>query len=76
MPEYDGREIPEQVWQIVNSIRSMQASGVAPKSQVNFSVVGIGSATGPSSAISDDRPSGKPSQSSIHAPMCLDLLLR
>jgi hypothetical protein len=32
MPEYDGRETPEQVSQIFNSIRSMQASGVAPKS--------------------------------------------
>jgi mono/diheme cytochrome c family protein len=31
MPAYDGRETPEQVWQIVNYIRSMQASGVAPK---------------------------------------------
>jgi hypothetical protein len=76
IPESDGRETPEQVWQIVNSIRSMQATGVAPKSQANFSAVGIGPAKGPSSAISDDRPSGKSSPSSIHAPMCWDLLLR
>ena len=32
MPAYDGRDTPEQVWQIVNYIRSMSASGNAPKS--------------------------------------------
>ena len=32
MPAYDGREAPEQVWQIVNYIRSMLASGDGPKS--------------------------------------------
>ena len=32
IPAYDGRETPEQVWQIVNYIRSMPASGGAPKS--------------------------------------------
>ena len=31
MPAYDGRETPEQVWQIVNYIRSMPLSGAAPK---------------------------------------------
>jgi len=31
MPAYDGRETPEQVWQIVNYMRSMSASGNAPK---------------------------------------------
>jgi len=30
MPAYDGRETPEQVWQIVNYIRSLPSSG-APK---------------------------------------------
>ena len=32
MPAYDGRETPEQVWQIVNYMRSMSASGDSPKS--------------------------------------------
>lgn len=32
MPAYDDRETPEQVWQIVNYIRSMPPSGDAPKS--------------------------------------------
>ena len=32
MPAYDGRETAEQVWQIVNYIRSMPTSGNAPKS--------------------------------------------
>jgi mono/diheme cytochrome c family protein len=32
MPAYDGRETPEQVWQIVNFVRSMPASRGAPKS--------------------------------------------
>jgi mono/diheme cytochrome c family protein len=32
MPAYDGRETPEQVWQIVNYIRSLPANGNAPKS--------------------------------------------
>jgi mono/diheme cytochrome c family protein len=32
MPAYEGRETPEQVWQIVNYIRSMPVSGDAPKS--------------------------------------------
>jgi mono/diheme cytochrome c family protein len=32
MPAYDGRETPEQVWQIVNYIRSMPSGGDAPKS--------------------------------------------
>jgi len=32
MPAYDGRETPEQVWQIVNYIRSMPVGGNAPKS--------------------------------------------
>ncbi len=31
MPAYDGRETSQQVWQIVNFIRSMPASGDAPK---------------------------------------------
>jgi mono/diheme cytochrome c family protein len=31
MPAYDGRESPEQVWQIINYIRSMPAGGDAPK---------------------------------------------
>jgi mono/diheme cytochrome c family protein len=31
MPAYDGRETPEQVWQIVNYIRSLPVSGNAPK---------------------------------------------
>jgi mono/diheme cytochrome c family protein len=29
MPAYDGRETPEQVWQIVDYIRSMPANGMA-----------------------------------------------
>jgi len=32
MPAYDGRETPEQVWQIVNFIRSLPAGGGVPKS--------------------------------------------
>jgi mono/diheme cytochrome c family protein len=32
MPKYDGRETPEQVWQIVNYIRSIPGSGGGPKS--------------------------------------------
>jgi len=32
MPAYDGRETPEQIWQIVDYIRTMPASGDAPKS--------------------------------------------
>ncbi|HXP82162.1 MAG TPA: cytochrome c [Verrucomicrobiae bacterium] len=32
MPAYDGRETPEQVWQIVNYIRSMPTGDSAPKS--------------------------------------------
>ncbi|MGA7791724.1 MAG: cytochrome c [Candidatus Acidiferrales bacterium] len=32
MPAYDGRETAEQVWQIVNYIRSMPTSDNAPKS--------------------------------------------
>jgi mono/diheme cytochrome c family protein len=32
MPAYDGRETPEQVWGIVNYIRSMPVGGDAPKS--------------------------------------------
>ena len=32
MPAYDGRETPEQVWRIVNYIRSLPANGGAPKS--------------------------------------------
>jgi mono/diheme cytochrome c family protein len=32
MPAYDGRETPEQVWQLVDYIRSMPAAGEAPKS--------------------------------------------
>ena len=32
MPAYDGRETPEQVWQIVNYVRSMPASARTPKS--------------------------------------------
>jgi len=32
MPAYDGRETPEQVWGIVNYMRSMSASGEIPKS--------------------------------------------
>jgi len=31
MPAYSGRETPDHVWQIVNYIRSMFASGAAPK---------------------------------------------
>ena len=32
MPAYEGRETTEQVWQIVNYIRSMPMTGAAPKS--------------------------------------------
>jgi mono/diheme cytochrome c family protein len=32
MPAYDGKETPEQVWQIINYVRSMSASGNATKS--------------------------------------------
>jgi mono/diheme cytochrome c family protein len=32
MPAYDGKESPEQVWGIIDYIRSMSASGNAPKS--------------------------------------------
>jgi mono/diheme cytochrome c family protein len=32
MPAYDGKENPEQVWQIINYVRSMSASGNATKS--------------------------------------------
>lgn len=32
MPAYDGRESPEQVWQIVNYLRSMSPNGDSPKS--------------------------------------------
>ena len=32
MPAYDGRETPEQVWQIINYMHSMSSSGAAPKS--------------------------------------------
>jgi mono/diheme cytochrome c family protein len=32
MPAYDGRESPEQVWGIVNYLRSMSATGEVPKS--------------------------------------------
>ena len=32
MPAYDGRETSEQVWQIINYIRSMPAGGDVPKS--------------------------------------------
>ena len=31
MPSYDGRQNPEQVWEIVNYIRSMPASANAPR---------------------------------------------
>lgn len=31
MPAYDRRETPEQIWQLVNYIRSMSANGNAPK---------------------------------------------
>ena len=31
MPAYDGRETPEQVWQIIDYMRSMPANGSAPK---------------------------------------------
>ena len=31
MPAYSGRETPDQVWQIVNYLRSMSAGGEAPK---------------------------------------------
>ncbi len=34
MPAYDGRETPEQVWRIVNYIRSMPSSGGAAKPQL------------------------------------------
>jgi mono/diheme cytochrome c family protein len=32
MPAYDGKETPEQVWQIINYVRSMSASGNASNS--------------------------------------------
>jgi mono/diheme cytochrome c family protein len=32
MPAYDGRETPEQIWGMINYIRSMSTSGEAPKS--------------------------------------------
>jgi mono/diheme cytochrome c family protein len=32
MPAYDGRETSEQVWQTIDYLRSMSASGNAPKS--------------------------------------------
>jgi mono/diheme cytochrome c family protein len=32
MPAYENRETPENVWQIVNYLRSMPAGGTAPKS--------------------------------------------
>jgi mono/diheme cytochrome c family protein len=32
MPAYEGRETPEQVWQIVNYLRSISSGGDAPKS--------------------------------------------
>jgi mono/diheme cytochrome c family protein len=32
MPAYEGRETPDQVWQIVNYLRSMPSGGDAPKS--------------------------------------------
>jgi mono/diheme cytochrome c family protein len=32
MPAYDGRETPEQVWGVINYIRSMSAIGEVPKS--------------------------------------------
>jgi mono/diheme cytochrome c family protein len=32
MPAYDGKETPEQVWGIINYIRSMPANGGPPKS--------------------------------------------
>ena len=32
MPSYEGRETPEQIWQIVDYIRSMPAAAGAPKS--------------------------------------------
>jgi len=32
MPAYNGRETPEQVWGMIDYIRSMSASGNAPKS--------------------------------------------
>ncbi len=32
MPAYDGKETPEQVWQIINYVRSMPASGNASNS--------------------------------------------
>jgi mono/diheme cytochrome c family protein len=32
MPAYDSRETPEQVWQIIDYLRSMPAGGDAPKS--------------------------------------------
>ena len=31
MPAYDGRETQDQVWQIINYLRSVSASGEAPK---------------------------------------------
>lgn len=30
MPKYEGRETPEQIWQMVNYIRSLQGSGTHP----------------------------------------------
>ena len=32
MPAYEGRETPEQVWQIVNYLRSLPSGGDTPKS--------------------------------------------
>lgn len=32
MPAYDGRETPEQVWAIINYMRSMSATGEVPRS--------------------------------------------
>ena len=32
MPAYDGRDTPEQVWGIINYLRSMSATGEVPKS--------------------------------------------
>jgi mono/diheme cytochrome c family protein len=32
MPAYDGRETPEQVWGMINYIRSMSTSGATPRS--------------------------------------------
>jgi hypothetical protein len=76
MPAFDGKEIHEQVWAIVNCMRSMSASGEAPKSWLNFSAADKGSAKGWGGAISDDHPmipwirsSGEPSL----RPRCLNL---